>query len=94
MPRWPRPVARHQNMSVIIILMLASLAVGLVFVGAFVWSVRSGQYEDTLTPGMRVLADDAAVPDSPVTAAGKAAAVKPEQPTSAGPENFGTIEKL
>jgi cbb3-type cytochrome oxidase maturation protein len=35
------------DMSVIIILMLASLLVGLVFVGAFVWSVRSGQYEDT-----------------------------------------------
>jgi cbb3-type cytochrome oxidase maturation protein len=46
-------------MSVIILLMLASLAVGLVFVGAFVWSVRSGQYEDTLTPSMRMLADDA-----------------------------------
>lgn len=49
-------------MSVIIILMLASLAVGLVFVGAFVWSVRSGQYEDTVTPSMRVLMDDAATP--------------------------------
>ena len=46
-------------MSVIIILMLASLAVGLVFVGAFVWSVRNGQYEDTVTPSLRVLADDA-----------------------------------
>jgi cbb3-type cytochrome oxidase maturation protein len=46
-------------MSVIVILILASLAVGLAFVGAFVWSVRSGQYEDTLTPSMRVLADDA-----------------------------------
>ena len=45
-------------MSVIIVLMLASLAVGLIFVGAFVWSVRSGQYEDTLTPSLRVLADD------------------------------------
>lgn len=45
-------------MSVIIILILASLVVGLVFVAAFVWSVRSGQYEDTLTPAMRVLADD------------------------------------
>lgn len=46
-------------MSVVIILMLASLAVGLVFVGAFVWSVRSGQYEDTITPSMRVLLEDA-----------------------------------
>jgi cbb3-type cytochrome oxidase maturation protein len=45
-------------MSVIILLILASLAVGLVFVGAFVWSVRSGQYEDTLTPSLRILADE------------------------------------
>ena len=45
-------------MSVVILLMLASLAVGLIFVGAFVWSVRSGQYEDTVTPSLRMLADD------------------------------------
>ncbi len=45
-------------MSVIILLILASLAVGLVFVGAFIWSVRSGQYEDTTTPALRILADE------------------------------------
>ena len=45
-------------MSVVILLILASLMVGLLFLGAFIWSVRSGQYEDILTPSMRVLADD------------------------------------
>jgi len=45
-------------MSVIILLILASLAVGLMFLGAFVWSVRNGQYEDTVTPALRVLTDD------------------------------------
>jgi cbb3-type cytochrome oxidase maturation protein len=45
-------------MSVIIILILASLLVGLVFLGAFIWSVRSGQYDDTLTPSMRILTDE------------------------------------
>jgi cbb3-type cytochrome oxidase maturation protein len=45
-------------MSVIIILILASLTVGMVFLSAFIWSVRSGQYEDTLTPSMRILADE------------------------------------
>lgn len=45
-------------MSVVIILILASLAVALLFVAAFVWSVRSGQYEDTLTPSLRMLADE------------------------------------
>ena len=37
-----------------------SIVVAACFLGAFVWAVRSGQYEDTLTPAMRVLLDDAA----------------------------------
>ncbi len=45
-------------MSVVIILILASLAVALMFLAGFVWAVRSGQYEDTTTPSMRVLAED------------------------------------
>ena len=45
-------------MSVIIILILASLAVALLFLGGFIWAVRSGQFEDTLTPSMRVLMDE------------------------------------
>ena len=49
-------------MSVLILLILASLAVGLLFLGAFIWSVRNGQYEDTLTPSMRMLLEDAPVP--------------------------------
>lgn len=45
-------------MSVILLLILASLAVALVFLGGFVWAVRSGQFEDTCTPSMRILADE------------------------------------
>lgn len=45
-------------MSVVIILICASLSVALLFLAGFVWAVRSGQYEDTLTPSMRVLAED------------------------------------
>jgi cbb3-type cytochrome oxidase maturation protein len=45
-------------MSVVIILIFASLTVALLFLAGFVWAVRSGQYEDTLTPSMRVLAED------------------------------------
>ena len=30
-----------------------------VVLAAFIWAVRSGQYEDTCTPSMRVLLDDA-----------------------------------
>jgi cbb3-type cytochrome oxidase maturation protein len=45
-------------MSVIIILILASLAVALVFLAGFIWAVRAGQFEDTCTPAMRILSED------------------------------------
>lgn len=45
-------------MSVILILILASLTLAATFLVGFIWAVRSGQYEDTLTPSMRMLTDD------------------------------------
>ncbi len=45
-------------MSVLFILMMASLGVALIFLAAFLWSVRSGQFDDTGTPPMRVLGED------------------------------------
>jgi len=45
-------------MSVVIILILASLTVALLFLAGFIWAVRSGQYEDTLTPSLRVLGEE------------------------------------
>ena len=47
-------------MNVLILLILASLAVALVFLAAFMWAVKSGQFEDTCTPSMRLLTDDVA----------------------------------
>lgn len=45
-------------MCVIVILILASLSLALAFLGGFIWAVRSGQYEDTFTPSMRLLAEE------------------------------------
>lgn len=45
-------------MSVIIILLAASLSVALVFLGAFLWSVRNKQYDDDYSPPRRILFDD------------------------------------
>jgi len=45
-------------MSVIAILILVSLSLALVFLGGFIWAVRSGQFEDTFTPSLRVLSED------------------------------------
>ena len=45
-------------MSVIIILILFSLLVALLFLAAFIWAVKSGQYDDRYTPSVRILFDD------------------------------------
>ncbi len=45
-------------MSVIYLLIPLSILLGLSFLGAFIWSVRRGQYEDTCTPALRVLLND------------------------------------
>ncbi len=45
-------------MSVLVLLILASLAIATAFLAAFIWAVRAGQYEDTCTPSMRLLADE------------------------------------
>ena len=45
-------------MSVIFILIGVSLIVAIGFLFAFVWAVKSGQYEDDYTPSVRILFDD------------------------------------
>lgn len=50
-------------MSVVFVLITFSLIVALVFLGFFIWAVRSGQYEDKYTPSVRMLFDD----EKPVT---------------------------
>ena len=45
-------------MSVILILILASLAVAVAFLAGFIWAVKSGQFDDTCTPAMRILGED------------------------------------
>lgn len=42
-------------MSVIIILISASLLIALGFLIAFIWSVKTNQYEDDYTPSVRML---------------------------------------
>lgn len=42
-------------MEVIIILIGASLLVAIGFLFAFLWAVKSGQYDDKYTPSVRIL---------------------------------------
>lgn len=45
-------------MSIIYLLIGCSLLMALIFLGAFIWSVRSGQMDDDYTPSVRILFDD------------------------------------
>ena len=49
-------------MSVVVGLILASLCLAVGFLTAFTWAVRTGQFDDTGTPPLRLLADDADEP--------------------------------
>ena len=49
-------------MSVLVLLILASLALAAGFLLAFIWAVRSGQFEDTSTPPMRLLLEEPEMP--------------------------------
>ena len=42
-------------MSVIIILIIIGIVVASGFLAAFLWAVRSGQYDDTVSPSVRML---------------------------------------
>lgn len=45
-------------MEVIILLAVVSLSVSVVFLFAFLWATRNGQYDDIATPAVRMLSDD------------------------------------
>jgi cbb3-type cytochrome oxidase maturation protein len=45
-------------MTIIILLITISLGIALFFLGAFLWSMKSGQYDDAETPAMRMLFED------------------------------------
>ncbi len=45
-------------MSVLFVLVIIGIVVASVFLIAFIWAVRSGQFDDTYTPSIRILFDD------------------------------------
>jgi cbb3-type cytochrome oxidase maturation protein len=46
------------SVNVIFILIAVSLLVAIGFLGVFIWSIRTGQYDDEYTPSVRILFDD------------------------------------
>lgn len=49
-------------MTVILVLIPISLVLAIGFLLGFIWAVRAGQYDDTCTPSMRILSEDATTP--------------------------------
>ncbi|MFZ1685403.1 MAG: cbb3-type cytochrome oxidase assembly protein CcoS [Candidatus Zixiibacteriota bacterium] len=52
-------------MKVVVVLLIASVVVAAGFLIAFLWAVKSGQYDDTVTPSLRMLHDDSSPVDNP-----------------------------
>jgi cbb3-type cytochrome oxidase maturation protein len=45
-------------MSVLIVLVIISIIVAVCFLAAFIWSVKTGQYDDSYTPSVRMLLEE------------------------------------
>ena len=45
-------------MNIFYLLIGVSLFAALIFLGAFIWAVRNGQFDDNKTPSIRILFDD------------------------------------
>jgi cbb3-type cytochrome oxidase maturation protein len=43
---------------IVFMLVGLSIAFALTFLAAFIWAVKSGQYQDCDTPALRILVDD------------------------------------
>ena len=54
-------------MNIIFLLLTCSIIIALLFLAGFIWSVRSGQYDDAYTPAVRMLFDDPPQDAKPAT---------------------------
>jgi cbb3-type cytochrome oxidase maturation protein len=63
-------------MSAIIILLLASISVAALFLAAFIWSVKSGQYDDEFSPPQRILFENTEVRSQKPEEEGKKGRIK------------------
>jgi cbb3-type cytochrome oxidase maturation protein len=52
-------------MSALYLLIAVSFLVALIFLIAFLWAMRSGQYDDDYTPSIRMLFDSNSKPKKP-----------------------------
>lgn len=44
-------------MGIIVLLIAISISIAILFLGIFYWNIKSGQFDDTYTPSVRMLFD-------------------------------------
>ncbi len=54
-------------MGIIVGLILISLSIAIMFLAIFFWNIKSGQFDDTYTPSVRMLFDSKKTNDKPAT---------------------------
>ena len=52
-------------MTILFVLITVSSFVAGIFLIAFIWAVKSGQFDDSYTPSVRALFDDDVIPENP-----------------------------
>ncbi len=67
-------------MSIIVVLIIIGIVVAGGFLGVFIWAVKSGQYDDTYSPAVRMLFDDTTIPETPTLK-------KPQEKTTSKTDN-------
>ena len=75
-------------MSVIYVLLTISIVVAVIFFIAFIHSVRSGQYEDSYTPSVRMLFEDELL--KPEKTAERSADLSSQTNKQANNSNYGS----
>ncbi len=54
------------KMNILYLLIGVSLLAAIIFLWLFIWSVKSGQYDDNYTPSVRILFDDDELKDEEI----------------------------
>ncbi|HTO38904.1 MAG TPA: cbb3-type cytochrome oxidase assembly protein CcoS [Brumimicrobium sp.] len=48
-------------MGIIYVMLFVSLLIAMLFLGAYLWATKSGQFDDDYTPSVRMLFDDGVI---------------------------------
>lgn len=51
-------ILTNEEMQIIIVLIAISIGLALIFLLSFLWATKTGQYEDTYGPAVRILFED------------------------------------